>query len=202
MGANGLARVPVDERRAQLLAAAMRVVARDGVAAATTRRIAAEAGISLGIVHYAYRSKNELLGDVAVAATQQLVSVALNSIQPGSGVRENLRRMVDAIFGLVEADPDAQLALYELTTFCLRDNELAAVATGQYAGYLTACREVLSALAVAARVEFRADLDVLARLMETVVDGGMLAWLTDRDTANTRAALELFINYLESLTQG
>jgi AcrR family transcriptional regulator len=191
----------VDERRAQLLEAAMRVVARDGVAAATTRRIAAEAGISLGIVHYAYRSKNELLGDVALAATQQLVAAAVDSIEPGAGIRDNLRRAVRAIMDIAESDPEAQLALYELTTFCLRDAGLAAVATAQYAGYVVACREVLAALAGAAGVRFRADLDVLARLLETVVDGGMLAWLTDRDTASTQAALDLFIDYLEILAR-
>ncbi|WP_093086609.1 TetR family transcriptional regulator [Pseudonocardia oroxyli] len=38
--------VPQEERRPQLVAAAIRVIAREGVARATTRRIAEEAGCS------------------------------------------------------------------------------------------------------------------------------------------------------------
>ena len=55
-------RRPDDGRRAQLIAAATRVVAREGVAAATTRRIAQEAGVPHGLVHYWFSGKDELLG--------------------------------------------------------------------------------------------------------------------------------------------
>jgi hypothetical protein len=47
---------------------------------------------------------------------------------------------------------------------------------------------VPEAVSDAAHVRFEADPDALARLIETVVDGGVLAWLADRDTATTFAA--------------
>ncbi|MBI5496322.1 MAG: TetR family transcriptional regulator [Deltaproteobacteria bacterium] len=49
------------ERRAQLVEALMRVIARDGWAGAGTRAIAAEAGLAPGLVHYHFRNKHELL---------------------------------------------------------------------------------------------------------------------------------------------
>jgi AcrR family transcriptional regulator len=60
-----------DGRRAELVEAAGRVVARDGVAAATTRRIAEEAGLPHGLVHYWFASKDELLEEVIMTLLRQ-----------------------------------------------------------------------------------------------------------------------------------
>lgn len=50
-----------EERRRQILAAALRVLSRKGFHAATNRDIAAEAGISPGLIYWYFRSKEELL---------------------------------------------------------------------------------------------------------------------------------------------
>ena len=49
-------RIAVDARRELLVEAAIRVMARDGVAKATTRSIVAEAGMALAAFHYSFRS--------------------------------------------------------------------------------------------------------------------------------------------------
>lgn len=53
--------IPVSRRRDLLLEAGARVVARSGVAAATTRAIVAEAGMPLASFHYAFASHEEFL---------------------------------------------------------------------------------------------------------------------------------------------
>ena len=55
---------PAPERRASLARAARTVIARDGLAAATTRAIVAEAGMPLASFHYAVASRDELLREV------------------------------------------------------------------------------------------------------------------------------------------
>ena len=47
-------RIPQDERRRQLIEAAVRVISREGTARATTRRIATEAGAPLASLHFLY----------------------------------------------------------------------------------------------------------------------------------------------------
>jgi AcrR family transcriptional regulator len=49
------------ERRAQILAAAYEIAAGDGLDRLTVRRVAAEAGLSHGLVHFHFRTKAELL---------------------------------------------------------------------------------------------------------------------------------------------
>ena len=59
-----MARMPATERRVALGHAALVVIARDGIHAATTRAIVAEAGMPLASFHYAVASREELLRDV------------------------------------------------------------------------------------------------------------------------------------------
>ncbi len=49
------------ERRAQILAAAYEIAAGDGLDRLTVRRVAAEAGLSHGLVHFHFRTKAALL---------------------------------------------------------------------------------------------------------------------------------------------
>lgn len=51
------------DRREQLMAAAARVLVRDGSAGMRVRDVALEAGVSTGIVHYYFGSKDEMLVD-------------------------------------------------------------------------------------------------------------------------------------------
>jgi AcrR family transcriptional regulator len=56
-----VARVPSDVRRQQFIDAAVKVIARDGVDGATTRRIAEEAKAPLATLHYCFQTKENLL---------------------------------------------------------------------------------------------------------------------------------------------
>jgi len=68
--ADALVAIPVNlaavdslDRREQLMAAAARVLVRDGSAGMRVRDVAVEAGVSTGIVHYYFASKDEMLVD-------------------------------------------------------------------------------------------------------------------------------------------
>src|SRR6478752_1965391 len=111
-------RRPDDGRRAQLIEAATRVVAREGVAAATTRRIAQEAGVPHGLVHYWFTGKDELLQEVVLGMLRQLEEVAMvPTPEPNLDAREDFVRRFRSTFDVV-ADDDGghQIAPFELTT--------------------------------------------------------------------------------------
>lgn len=59
-----MTRMAVDERRRQLTDAAFRVIARDGITAASTRTICAEAGMPQASFHYCFDSKRDLLEEL------------------------------------------------------------------------------------------------------------------------------------------
>src|SRR6188472_4141629 len=69
-----MARVSAEERRRQLVAAAFRVIGRDGFAGVTTRCVCAEAGAPLAAFHYCFASKQELLTELTTQTMDALLS--------------------------------------------------------------------------------------------------------------------------------
>ncbi len=57
-------RVPPEQRREQLLDAALRLISRDGYAGLTIEAIAAEAGVTKPVVYGAYAKLPDLLGEL------------------------------------------------------------------------------------------------------------------------------------------
>ena len=65
-----MARLSYAERRALLVRAALRLIDSDGVHAATTRAIVAEARMSLASFHYAFRSRDEMIRELIAHVVQ------------------------------------------------------------------------------------------------------------------------------------
>ena len=129
-----VARMSADERRSKLVDAAIRVMTRDGVAEATTRAIAAEAGMPLGVFHYAFRSKQELMAMVTetIACAARPTSTRPSSSGDTPDLYELVHAGLSAYFDHVVAHPEEHLVTYELTATALREPELVEVADRQY----------------------------------------------------------------------
>ncbi|MFC0623587.1 TetR/AcrR family transcriptional regulator [Kribbella deserti] len=194
-----MARVPAAERRTALIEAAIRVATREGLAATTTRRIAEEAGISVGILHYCFRSKEELLHEAIRVIAEAQVVAARRAIAPGGDVPASMRNAFRGFWGLVEQTPDAQLLTYELTSWALRNAETEPLAREQRDRQLAGIRQILDEIATAAGISYAAPVDLLARMALAVTDGVTLGWLVDRDTAAATATIDAFTTHLIAL---
>jgi AcrR family transcriptional regulator len=191
--------VPVAKRREQLLAAAWRVLASQGLAAATTRAICAEAGMPQGAFHYCFGSRDELLREVATGLLPDEITAAVAVIDRSGSLAECLERALLAYWELVEADLGAHQVLYEITTAALRDPGSRDVAEQQYARYLQGAEQVLERIAEVRRIQWRRPIPVLARQVVTVVDGLTLHYAVDRDRDAARAALAAFAQDVAAL---
>ncbi|MCH1882391.1 TetR family transcriptional regulator [Agrococcus sp. ARC_14] len=58
-----MARKPAEVRRKDLVEAGLRVIAREGMHAATVRAIVAEADVPLATFHYVFESRDEMIGE-------------------------------------------------------------------------------------------------------------------------------------------
>jgi AcrR family transcriptional regulator len=174
-------RRPDDGRRAQLIEAATRVVATDGVAAATTRRIAQEAGVPHGLVHYWFSGKDELLEEVVQNMLRQLEQAVAKPVEttPASTLDELTQRFRSA-FAVVEGDDDGrQIALYELTTWSLRSRQFRDVARAQYAAYRTSAELMVQPWQATHLTDLPVSPEIFAQFIATLFDGVNLAWLAD-----------------------
>jgi AcrR family transcriptional regulator len=71
-----------DERREEIVAAAGRLIARQGLEAATVRAIAAEAGFSSGVIDHYFADKDDLLLQ-ALAASHRRISARFSRVTRG-----------------------------------------------------------------------------------------------------------------------
>lgn len=197
-----MTRITPADRRAALVQAALRVVARDGVAAATTRRIVAEAGMPLASFHYVFESRDELMAElvnVVVAREQTDLEPALDVARASTGLRAVIRSGLQHYLDGVRADPEREKAMFELTQWALREPGFAPLARRQYDRYYElAERAARDAARLTGTAWNRPDAEV-ARLLVTLTDGVTMAWLVTRDDAAAERALDFAADALAAL---
>ena len=191
-------RLPIAERREQLVEAAIAVASRDGIDAATVRAVAAEAGVSLGVVHYCFQDKDELLDAMAHQITRQNLSQSLLEMPAHGDPATIVEHALDLLWSGISATRGSQLLSYELTTYAMRHPEVRQVAVNQYVVSHEAARQFLAAMGKAGGIEWTLPLEVMARLVVMMTDGVVLAWLADGDDAAARRTLGVFAEFLAS----
>jgi AcrR family transcriptional regulator len=178
--------------------AALRVIAAQGVAAATTRAIAAEAGMSLASVHYAFASRDEL---IAYAVREQVRAAISGTaeIEPDGDLVGTIRAGLNAYLDHIAADPGTEQAMFELVFYALRTPGLEDSARQQYATNYAAAAEVLEAVAEQAGCTWTLPQQDMARIVITFTDGISLGWQATRDTAATRRVIDFAADALARL---
>ncbi|WP_307324051.1 TetR/AcrR family transcriptional regulator [Microbacterium sp. SORGH_AS_0862] len=175
-----------DDRRAQLIAAAIEVMTTEGIEAVSTRRVAQEAGVSVGVVHYCFGTKENLLRRVIEQLVDDIRRSAQARITPGQDLTASLSKATEAFMGDVEERPDRHLLTYEIVTYALRTEGSEDLAVWLYECYQSATVDTLEAAAVAAGVRWTVPVEVVARILTAANDGVTLEWLVRRDGTQAR----------------
>lgn len=178
-----MARMSSTDRRIELVQAALRVIAANGVAAATTRAIVAEAGMSLASFHYAFTSRDEMMRELIAYVVENETVAAVASIPAGGDIRSIIEEAMLAYLHLLIDNPGHEQVMFELMHYAVRTPGLEDLATEQYERYRAAVSELLEGAATLTDVSWSLPVDDIARLVVTFTDGFSLAWLTDRDQA-------------------
>ncbi len=93
-------------RRAQITNAMITLLARDGVGGATMRALAAETGLTQGVLHYHYAAKEDMVL-AALAAIEARLDARLQRV----AAADPLDTLVDALLAPQDADPATTEAL-------------------------------------------------------------------------------------------
>jgi AcrR family transcriptional regulator len=191
------------ERRQQLIRAAIDVMTREGVAATSTRAIAAELGIGQAMVHYVYGSKDELYR----AVIEQLTTEVADHVRDGDLPSDASFRAAVAVFAerlwhSVLTRPDVHRLLTELVIFGLRSPSLRP-AIADYQRQLDDAFEhwLQRAAARTGTVPARPIAEV-SRLFAAGLDGLILQRLARRDDEADRRALADVVDATVALAEG
>jgi DNA-binding transcriptional regulator YbjK len=166
-----MANVRNEQRRGQILDAAIRIIGREGPGAMTHRAVAAEAGVPLAATTYYFASKEELFNAALIASVQSdladLESLARSvSLLPASAetAADSLARF---LANQLASRRVTCIAQYELVLEAARQPELRSAASATTAAYVALCETLLEKVGAA-------DPGTDARLLVAVMDGLLL----------------------------
>ncbi|WP_347107788.1 TetR family transcriptional regulator [Paenarthrobacter sp. S56] len=196
-----MARVPAEERRLQFVEAAARVIAQDGLASATTRRIASEADAPLAALHYCFRSKDELLEEVYNFLSRDYAKALDPVPDPGLGLRHMIGAHARRIWSRMLENPHEQVTTFELL---LRRYRVEAVDQPQallmnrsmYDGWVNSTLELFRNAVTAADEPLPSNLEDITRLFISGIDGISMQHLADPDEARSHRLVELMARSL------
>lgn len=186
----------MSDARERIIEATIQVIAREGLVGTSTRKIAAEAGVNLAMLHYYFGNKDDLLVAVhqTILQTVRATVADVAPIQPGDDLRSVVTRELTAFWQYVEKTPTAQIVQYELALHALRDPQAHMRARQESGTYNALVAERCQQIFEATRQPCVLPLADLARFIIAGIDGLTLQFLADRDTERARHDLQLLIS--------
>ncbi|MQP66243.1 TetR family transcriptional regulator [Niveispirillum sp. SYP-B3756] len=185
--------------REAIMAAAITVLARDGVQGTTTRRIAQEAGINLGTLHYHFDGKEAVLLSVLshlLARVQQELATRFTQPEP---LRDRIDSLIMFIRSQVEQRPDEQVALFNLTLYALATDGSQWLAKKKYEEFLALYRQTLAEASDVRDGSLNPDLDGLANFILTGLVGILLQWLATANGLRSHQAVRMLVQAAQQL---
>ena len=168
------------ERRAAIVRATIRCLARDGYARLTMKRVAAEAGMTPGILHYYFRDKRAILGRAAATVMADLDRRVALETRGVRDARGQLRALLRACLKVATESRDFWTVFIELWGETLHDRELARLNRRTYARARRLLADTVTR-GVAAGAFRRAAPDEAAAVILALVDGLSLQLTFDPD---------------------
>ena len=194
---------PAATLRDDLIAAALRVARRDGIAAASAESIIAEAGTTPEAFAGVFRSQDELMAELI----QRAVNEEYRSIAPllaggASAADATLGELIEQgllrYLASVQADPERERGMLELTQYALRDERIGHLARLQYARYTELVEMALDAAAGRTGRRWLVPVVEVARMIVALCDGITISLLVRGDDAEARALVRSAVRAVEA----
>jgi AcrR family transcriptional regulator len=195
-----LATIDGDARRRELGEALWRVVLREGIEAASVRKVAAEAGISKGSLRHVFPSQSELL-TFAMQLIIDEVGARVAAADASGDVRDVVERRLHSLLVL---DPETRAVIDVWLAFAARarvDPSLRPLRDETHARVRGLCRECVETLRAHGLTRNGLDLDREAERLHALIDGlAMHATLAPEVTTPARQ-VELLAQHLDTLAR-
>ncbi|MCW3010498.1 MAG: TetR family transcriptional regulator [Solirubrobacterales bacterium] len=182
---------PIDGARATAIVDAMRLsVARRGVAASTFEHVAGAAGVSRGLLHYYFGTKERLLAEVVRRDCDLRMALLDEQLAGASSAEDFVGLLRVTLEELVREDPDFITVVFELFLLSRRNEEVAV----EFAELMRRTREAVAAILARKSAEgvlvLRAEPDAVGEVLFGLADGLALRMLgePDRDWGPTIAS--------------
>jgi AcrR family transcriptional regulator len=185
--------------RRQIIDGALLALGDGGVAATTTRDIAAKADVRLATLHYHFDSKSALL----LAVLEHLIDDSTTAMRAETGsstdVADCISETLRAGWRHLTRTRDLQIVQYELTLYALRQEDAAGLAAYQYDAYVKLYLDILRSVADRTGELDAAGCAAVARFMLSGIDGLLLQELAKPSRTRSAQGIEALIVAAQAL---
>jgi len=192
----------LDGEKARRIVEAMRTsVANRGAAGSTFDHVAREAGVSRGLLHYYFGSKERLLVEVVRHDCDERVEELEARLAAAGSVDEIVVALVEQLRAFLEEDPGTPAVVYEMLSASRHSEEIRAELAELYRRWRTELAGALRAKEEQGVVRLEGDPEAVASVLFALGDGFGMQLLSDSDW-DSATALELGAQTVRRLLGG
>ena len=186
------------EKAQRIIEAMRRSVARRGAAGSTFDHVSREAGVSRGLLHYYFGTKEQLLVEAVRRDCEVRMERLQDAVSQARTVDDFIDLMVQRLEETVREDPDYVTLVFEMFTLSRRNPEVA----DEYAELMRRTRGQLAEMLAAAEglgiIHLHAEPDAVAEILFALADGFALRMLSEpeKDFATATEAGKLMARAL------
>jgi TetR/AcrR family transcriptional repressor of bet genes len=191
-----------EDRRRQLGEAALRCIRRHGNAGVSVRQIAAEAGVTQGLITHHFGEINELVAyafDIMSAGLLKEILSAVEASEPSPQAR--LEAFIAASFSPILMDREVLSVWVVFWGLILHSPRMSASQKQEYGDYVATVEELIASLAKAEGFAV-ADIRLTAKAFTALMDGLWLAWCLNPDAFSPQDGMDMCRRWVEGLRRG
>ena len=180
------------EKARRIVEAMRSSVARRGTAGSTFDHVSREAGVSRGLLHYYFGTKEQLLVEAVRRDCELRMELLERRLASAQSAEDYIDLMAQNLQETVHEDPEFVTLVFELFTLSRRNEDIAA----EYAGLMRRMRGQVAAMLAVAQgdgiLRLHAEPEAVAEVLFSLADGLALRMLAepDRDfTATVQAGI-------------
>lgn len=188
-----------DARRQALIDAAIASLKRAGHDGLSVRSIAAEAGVSLGLINHHFPNKEVLVAEAYRHFHRQLFDVHTQAVARAKPTaRGRLRAFLESTFSPPNLDREVLTAWVVFWGMLRYSKEIQRVHDETYGDYVGLVRSMLAGLEKE-EGRLRLNLRIAAIGLTALLDGLWLEWCLDPDHFSPRESIKICEAWIESL---
>ncbi|MCV7073649.1 TetR family transcriptional regulator C-terminal domain-containing protein [Mycobacterium rufum] len=157
------------ERRGELLGRAVQIARTEGLSAVTLRRVAADLGVTPGLVSHYFAAAEQLTAAAFRAAAQQDLDAANARVEAQPTASAKILALID--YMLADDGDDGSALWLETWTLARRNPVLAAEADELTAQWVARIADIVAAGVEAGEFTVDGRVDAVARRVLTLIDG-------------------------------
>jgi AcrR family transcriptional regulator len=191
-----------EDRRRQLGEAALRCIVKHGNAGVSVRQIAAEAGVTQGLITHHFGEINELVAYAFDIMSSGLLQGLLGAVEEAEPTpQKRLDAFIEASFSPLLFDRGVLGVWVVFWGLILHSPRMSASQQGEYSSYVATVEGLIGDLAAAEGFSI-GDIRLTAVALTALLDGLWLAWCLNPDSFKPEEGIRLCRNWLEGLRRG